>query len=191
MPFSGFPKSKIDIVSPDGNIRSSTQAIFGGDVLMVQDTSVIVEPGDEIRRTLPNGHEEVFEVVDPRFYDTFHGIAAHYQIKIRRRGTYPKHTGGHYSVHVSGNNARVNIHSLDHSTNTVNDGDVFKDIIKAFEAAAIDRARLEELKSVVEEMRSQKGKAGFAKAYQKFIGLTADHIGVVTPFLPALAGMIG
>lgn len=191
MPFSGFPKSKIDVVAPDGSIRTTTEAIFGGDVLMVQDTSVVVEPGDEIRRTLPNGQEEVFDVIDPRFYDTFHGINAHYQIKIRRRGTYPRHTGGHYAVHVSGNNARVNIHSHDESKNVVNERDVFEQIVSALEGASIDKQQLEALKLAVAEMKGHETKIGFAIAYQKFIGLTADHIGVVTPFLPALAAMLG
>ncbi len=190
MPFSGFPKSKIDIVSPDGTVRNSTQAIFGGDVLMVQDTSIVIEPGDEIRRILPNGHEEVFDVLDPRFYDTFHGLRAHYQIKVRKRGSFPKHTGGHYEVHVSGNNARVNIRSHDSSTNIVNDASVFDKIVSALETTGIEEKQLEALKIAVEEMRKQQGKTGFAAAYQKFIGLTADHIGVVTPFIPALSAML-
>jgi hypothetical protein len=40
-------------------------------------------------------------------------------------------------------------------------------------------------------MKNEKGKTGFVQAYQNFIGLAADHIGVITPFLPALTSLIG
>jgi hypothetical protein len=33
-------------------------------------------------------------------------------------------------------------------------------------------------------------KKGFAKAYQNFIAAAADHITVLTPFLPALTNML-
>ena len=34
------------------------------------------------------------------------------------------------------------------------------------------------------------GGTGFVGAYQKFVGLAADHMGVIGPFLPALTGLL-
>jgi len=39
-------------------------------------------------------------------------------------------------------------------------------------------------------MKEQEGKTGFKQAYRDFMGLAADHLGVILPFLPALAGML-
>jgi hypothetical protein len=35
-------------------------------------------------------------------------------------------------------------------------------------------------------MKREQGGAGFAAAYQKFVSLTADHLSIIAPFLPAL-----
>jgi hypothetical protein len=37
--------------------------------------------------------------------------------------------------------------------------------------------------------RTQKS-AGFAAAYQQFISICADHMGIIVPFLPALTVML-
>ncbi|MDO7837101.1 hypothetical protein Q4610_18820 [Sphingobium sp. HBC34] len=43
------------------------------------------------------------------------------------------------------------------------------------------------LVEAVKEMEKAKGTGRFVAAYQKFMGLIADHQGVITPFHPALA----
>lgn len=53
-----------------------------------------------------NGKEEFYLVDSAVFHERFHGIEAHYGVKIRRKGSFPKNTGGHY-IHVTGHNARV------------------------------------------------------------------------------------
>src|SRR5258706_9478467 len=120
-----FPNSKLDIVASDGTLRSSTEGVVSDKSILIEDTSQVIEVGDEMRRILPNGREEVFVVEDPAFKEKFHSIDAHYQVKVRKKGTFPRHTGGNYSLHVTGNNSRVNIASTDRSTNVVVEGDVF------------------------------------------------------------------
>ena len=44
---------------------------------------------------------------------------------------------------------------------------------------------LSRLLSAVDEMKRQSGGAGFATAYRNFMSIAADHLGVLTPFLPA------
>jgi hypothetical protein len=107
--FSHFPQSDIDIVAPDGTVRHRTKGLVDAKSVTLPDPSIVIQPGDEIRRRIPSGVEEAFEVVDPVFHERFHGIPAHYQIKVRKKGTFPSGQGGNYSLHVSGQNARVNI----------------------------------------------------------------------------------
>jgi hypothetical protein len=185
-----FPKSKLDIVASDGSLRSSTEGIVNSKSILIEDPSLIIEIGDEIRRTLPNGQEETFVVEDPVFFEKFHSIGAHYQVKVRKRGTFPRHTGGNYNVHVTGSNSRVNIGSTDRSTNVVVDGDVFGNLTAVLRKEVREGAELDRLLAAVEEMRAKQKSPGFAAAYQKFVSTCADHIGIVAPFLPALTNLI-
>jgi hypothetical protein len=191
MSFGGFPTSDFEVISPQGEMRGVAKGIFGGSEITVFDDQLVVAAGDELRRTLPNGQDETFEVVDPQFFGEFCGIPANYQIKVRRKGTFPRHTGGNFNVNISGSNARVNIDSTDNSTNIVGDSAVFNDLRGAIRSGVGDDTERDKLISAVNDMDRQHGGGGFLAAYQKFMALAADHMGVVGPFLPALAGLLG
>jgi hypothetical protein len=103
---------------------------------------------------------------------------------------FPSGQGGNYSVNISGQNARVNIASHDHSTNIATQGDVFRDICAAFQDVVKNADELQRLLSAVDEMKRQRGGAGFAAAYRSFVSLAADHLGVIAPFLPALSQLL-
>ena len=188
--FNHFPRSDCEIVNPAGELVGTTQALFDRKVIIVTDTKISIAAGDEIRRRLPSGQDDVFEVIEPTFYQNLHGIPAHYQIQFKRKGTFGHRQGGNYTLHVSGNNARVNVGSHDQSTNIVVGGDVLGNLTTALKSGVSDQQRLEELLAAVNEMRAAKGKSNFAAAYQKFVALCAEHITIVAPFLPALASMI-
>jgi len=189
-PFKSFPHSDFQVVTPDGTVRSSGNGIFTGKKIVVFDSSLQVMPGDEIRRGLPNGTEEAFDVQDPKYFDNFHGLEAHFQIDVRRKGAFDVGQGGNYNIHVSGPNARVNLHSTDNSTNITNSGDVFSDMAAAVQKGVSDEDRRLEIIQAIAMMKEQEGRTGFKQAYRDFMGLAADHLGVILPFLPALAGML-
>ena len=189
-PFKDFPHSKFEVVAPDGTVRSSGDGIFTGKQVVVFDSSLRVMPGDEIRRGLPNGTEEGFEVRDPKYFDSFHGLEAHFQIDVRRKGTFEAGHGGNYSIHVSGSNARVNLNSTDNSTNVVNSGDVFGDMATAVQKGVQDEGSRLAIIQAISSMKEKEGGLGFKEAYRDFMALAADHLGVILPFLPALASML-
>lgn len=192
MRLSGIPRSMFSIVDQDGQPKGSVQGIFSSKMITVFDHMANIVVGDEMRRVIPNGSEEAFEVVDPVFYESGPGIPAHFQVKIRRKGTFPSGAGGNYNVHVSGNNARVNVHSVDKSVNTVNDARVFSELKVAITTqvpAGESRDRL--LQSVNDMSSSVEDGPGFQGAYQRFISSAADHMTVIAPFLPALAAFFG
>jgi hypothetical protein len=181
----GFKTHRCDIVAPDGSVRSSPQAQFSGDLIVIEGKDTVVLPGDEIRRELPNGTDETFEVINPIFYDT--GIMGpHFQVKVRRKGTFQHGQGGNYSINISGANARVNIASTDKSTNVAIQGDVFGNIEAALRSKVADQGQLDQILSSLSELKNQSGRSGYIAAYQKFMAVVADHIGIVAPFLPAL-----
>lgn len=189
-PFSSFPHSESRIVAPDGTVRSTAQGIFTGKQVVVFDSSLVVFAGDEIRRSLPNGTEEAFEVIDPKYFEQMHSIPAHFQIDVRRKGTFEAGKGGNFSIHVSGNNARVNVNSTDSSTNIVNSGDFFGELAAAVQEKVPDEVERSEIIRTVALMKEAEGKPGFTQAYREFMGVAADHLGVILPFLPALSAML-
>jgi hypothetical protein len=180
---------RVTIVAPDGSIRCQVSAYYAGNIFIIDDMKADLEPGDELRRVLPNGKDDVYRVDDPKLFDTGR-MPAHYQVKVSRKGNFAHQTGG-YFINVSGPNARVNIGSTDNSTNTVRTGDVFADMRQAIEAGVTDPERKAEIMAAINEAESAKGSGGFLKAYQNIVGTAADHLGVLTPFLPALTGMLG
>ena len=178
----------IDVVSPEGEVRSRVKGYYSGTQFVIDDMSVDVRAGDEIRRMLPNGREEAFFVEDPKFYDG--GFGKHDQVKISRRGTFDAKTGGNYHVHVSGNNARVNIASTDNSTNTVTETTTFTDMRKVISDGVSDSNHRTTLLAAVDDMEKNQKTPGFVAAYQNFIGVAADHLTLLMPFLPILATLL-
>lgn len=96
-----------------------------------------------------------------------------------------------HTIHVSGPNSRVNINSSDHSTNTVVGDSIFREIYKALDESVHNDAARAHLKMLVSAMESAPNKQSFTASYQAFIASAADHITVLTPFLPALTNLLG
>ncbi len=117
-PWNIIKPDDIDVVAPDGQVRSHVKGYYNGELFIIDDMTVDVRPGDEIRRLLPNGREETFVVGDPKFYNDG-PFVSHYQVSITPRGVFDRHTGGNYTINLSGSNARVNIGSTDNSVNDV------------------------------------------------------------------------
>ena len=185
-----LPTSSCDVVTATGQLIATTKAAILPQNIIIFDTSIPINVGDEIRRKLPSGQDETFEVTDPTFFQEFHGTKAHYQLKYRRKGTFPHGAGGNYTVQVTGSNSRVNIGSTDRSTNIVVEGDVFGNLTAALRKDVRPGPELDRLVAAIEEMRAQQKTPSFASAYQKFVSISADHIGIIAPFLPALANFI-
>lgn len=121
-PWNLVPAEDMEVVAPGGEIRGTVKAHFAGNVIIVPDKMADVRTGDEMRRRLPNGNDDVFVVTEPTFFNT-RGMAPHYQIKFRRAGTEPHHKGGNFTINVTGTNSRVNINSIDNSINITSDDD--------------------------------------------------------------------
>lgn len=178
----------VTIVAPDGAIRCQVTGYYAGSIFTIDDMKADIEPGDELRRVLPNGKDDVFHVDDPKYFDTGF-MPAHYQVKVSRKGSFSHQTGG-YLVNVHGANSRVNISSTDNSINVVQSGDVFADMRQAIETGMSDSAERTQIMAAIDEAEMAKGSDGFVRAYQKIVSTASDHLSLLTPFLPALTGML-
>lgn len=191
-PWKSLHKPKqIDVLSPEGKVRCSVMAYGGNDLFIVDDVkNADIRTGDEIRTLLPNGREEAFTVVDPRFYDSNSGFGTHYQIKVKRKNTFPRHEGGFYSISVNGDGSRVNISSVDNSQNNITNNDRFEKLMHVLIKSEIEDSQKSELLSYAAAMQTAKEQKDFSGAYQKFVAAAANHMTVITPFLPFLTNLL-
>ena len=139
---------------------------------------------------------EQFEITDTGFYSGHGGIAANYQMKVRKitgrvdiAASAPPVTHIVYNVH--GPNARINNQSVDQSHNLVGVGEdeLFQKLKDAIQGTALESQHRDLLISAVDEMHSSAGQPTFAGKFQNFMALASNCMTVVTPFLPALANL--
>jgi hypothetical protein len=135
---------KVTVERRDGSRYENVPALVTKGMILIPDTKIPIEPDDAILRELPSGIVERLVVTEPGFYAAHHGIAAHYQIKYQREGQQPAGSPG-YNIHVSGDNSRVNINSIDNSTNTISnqllDLTALATELAALRKALLDRAQ--------------------------------------------------
>ena len=111
---SGFPKSKIKIIKPDGQVIENLQAVVQPKLVVLDNAKIIVDEKDTIQRTLSNGKTEEYIVEEATFYEPTFGFPAHYQLKVRKSNLPPKVNG--QTTIIAGTGAKINIASTDYST---------------------------------------------------------------------------
>lgn len=123
MTFDDFMTDDISILKKDGTRIDNKKASVQSKGIFINRSDILIESGDLIERKMSNGGVETFEVIDPGFHEKFHGIEAHYQMKVRKLGIpEAKAAVQQITYNINGANARVNQNSVDNSTNisTVN-----------------------------------------------------------------------
>lgn len=123
MSFEDFMTDSIIVRKQDGDLIEGLKASVQRDKIFLHRSDVRIEPRDLIERHASNGAIETFEVIDPGFHEAFHGIEAHYQMSVRKLGLpEAKQRIESITYNITGHNARINNHSIDQSTNTINIG---------------------------------------------------------------------
>ncbi len=92
---------------------------------------------------------------------------------------------------LTGHGSRVNVNSTDNSTNVVevSEDKIFSQMRQDITASVRgdERGTILEKLSALEKARNT---PSFAQRYAEFIGVAANHMAIVAPFLPALAAMV-
>jgi hypothetical protein len=96
-------------------------------------------------------------------------------------------SSGNNVIHLSGPNSRVNISSVDRSTNIVNEAELFQSVEETVRRGVTDSAQKQAILQALDEMKTDRNKSSYLVRYASFISLVADHITIIAPFLPALA----
>lgn len=184
---SHFDPIKVTIFAPDGSVRAEPKAVISDKEIITEDVSIHVEPGDEVRRPLPNGRDEVFLVHDVVFSDGLGPIPPTYTLKVQRKGALPHRAP--QSISVSGPNSRVTI-GQDSSVNISHQGDVIQQASEAITAHVDDAAERDRLLIALADLKAAPDPAAKAGAYQRLVASAANHMTVLAPFLPALTQLL-
>ena len=192
--FDNFANDSVTVRRDDGTlVREGVRADVQTGMIFIDDASVQIGPGYEISRVLPNGLTETYEVIEPGFYQASLGIEAHYQVKVRRKGSAPR-SPSTITYNVTGPNAKVNIGSYDRSHNVVyhsgGSDELFANIRSAIEEGMPDAEHRESALDAVRGMEAAAGTASFVEHYTRFVSVIADHITLIAPFIPALTQLI-
>lgn len=138
--FSDFMTDKITLMKKDGSKFENIPASVQKGKIFVEGSKYLFEPGDLAIRKMSNGAEETFEIIDPGFYEKFHGINEHYQMEVKKLGLpEAKKAVQNITYNFSGNNSRLNQNSVDNSINVVN---INPEITEQLEALRNEISRL-------------------------------------------------
>lgn len=185
--------AKVTLLKADGRQFQEVDASLHTGQIFFNDPELPLEVGDIVQHQRPGGIVDEFVIVDPNFMTGLGGrIPAHFQSKVTRRD---KPLASHddartITYHLHGANSRVNIQSSDNSLNLTLTADTLFSVLKTFVQKEIeepDRSAI--LATVVEMENADKGTA-FREKYLQFVSVAADHLGVLSAFLPMLANLL-
>lgn len=184
----------VRVEKADGRSFDDVEAGVHKDKLFFNDPELPLEVGDVVKRKLPSGIVEEFEIVDPNFRQGLHSIPAHYQSVVRRRQSLPPHHVNTQQVtntyYLHGDNSRVNIQSEDRSINLTSTPETVFTDMKAVVEAKVPVEAQSMIVAAIDEMELVAPGSSFRDKYLAFVSIAADHLGVLSPFLPLLTGML-
>ncbi len=168
------------------------------DFILVPDDSVAIDEGDRFIRDLPHGRQEIYEVINPRYYGK--GIGAtqpHYQLDVRKilksnNEARARGNSGH-TIQITGNNSPVTINSngnlINIDTNTINDENIFEKLREHI-SKSVDEENKEKILSSLEDLEKAKGTPAYTKAYKSFMQVAKDCVAIISPFIPYLSNYL-
>lgn len=194
-PFEELRRDVVALVKQDGQKVDGIKAKVERNKITFAAFDRVVDDGDTLIRHLPDGRTEQYLVLDSGYKPEFHGIPAKYECGVEKKTALKPSSqpaGVVYNVTVSGVNSRFNLHSLDLSTNLtdVEPEQLFKELRTVLARDIEDDEKRTELLKQVGELKKANGTPRFLEAYQGFVSSAADHMGLVTPFIPALTQLL-
>lgn len=121
-------------------------------------------------------------------------VQANLESHLKLVGSNPALTqASNSNITIQGDNARINIHSTDHSSNISSSGSasIFNEMRGALTGGIASPEELSRIVGHLDGIEKAASRSEGLSSYQSFISSLADHITIVSPFLPALTAFIG
>ncbi len=183
-----FPTEEIEIFDEYGKYIANVKGFFGKEYLTITDVSIPIVEGQYIIRKLPNGVNEKYEIINSKYNKGNEDICDFYKLTLKKSTIKNKETKT--IINNIYNCEKVNVDSIDNSVNIkLNNSEelILNEIKKILDSIQENN---KEKKELFDEMCKNIGKKTFLEKYQLFIASMADHITVLTPFIPFLTSLI-
>jgi hypothetical protein len=117
------------------------------------------------------------------------------RVQLDRKRLAPKKTEPAPSItvyHVEGDNSRVNVNSADSSVNVVTktSEQIFANLRQQVESGLQEGSERMVILQKLTALEQAQGCPSFAQRYTDFIATAANHMALLTPFIPALTEML-
>lgn len=185
--FEDMLRDIVILVKQDGSIFKDIRASVQSNLILIMDGSLPIEENDKLYRKLPNGLSEEYLVNDRGYQSGFEDIKSYYKVKVQKYGKVnaEKMSAIINVYNASGNNSKININSIDNSSNMINEKDIFENLIFALQEIAEDNIKSKAIK-IAKEMKENQSTNKYTESYKNLIATLANHISVLSPFLPIL-----
>ena len=191
MPFSSFNVDDVSVIKNNGETIRDIKASVQSKVIFIDRSDILIEPDDLIQRKMSNGGIETYQVIDPVFYEKFHGIAAHYQIKHRKLGL-PEAKKAVQNITY---NNTVTIHGDNKGNaqvgngNTINTSEFNQKFIQLIQE--IENSNIGNKTQILQELtKNKENKAALRLSLGTLLTRGAE-VATVIPAIGALLGMLG
>lgn len=194
MPFDDLMTDTVSLLKKDGKVISNISSSVQKNKIFIQRSDILIEIGDLIQRSMSNGAEETYKVINPGFHEKFHSIPAGYQMDVIKLGLPEARAAvQHVTYNISGTNNRFNQNSIDNSVNIINSNSEMQEHIVALrdEVDRLSLSKEEQLASyeVIDAVEAQfeAGKPSKAVVQMLLNGLpNAGSIATISSFLLSL-----
>lgn len=194
MPFSEFMTDTITVRKSNGEVIENVKASVQSNQIFLDRSDILIEPGDLIERRMSNGGIETFDVIDPGFNEAFHGIEAHYQMKVKKLGLpEAKQRAQSTTYNITGHNARINNDSVDNSTNSVNIGSDVQEYLTALRQiieTIIDTKEKKSASEIVDSVELQLAQPKPSKTVISVLLGALPHIASISSLATAIIGAL-
>jgi hypothetical protein len=192
--FEDVMNDRLSFYKADGRkIRQNIKAVVdtAKNRITTFEVDLPVTEGDFFERTLPNKTVERFEVLDPGYRAGLEEIPPSFQASVRRVTDRPRPATPLGSITIHGDHARVNLNSVDQSTNISSKTtvDVWANLRATIEREVPEPEKSHLLRAVG-GMKEAAGKPSFKDRYKEFMAQAANHMTILTPFLPMLTNLL-
>jgi hypothetical protein len=82
--FKKMLKDEVTLKRANGDEYPQTKASVQKNKIFIMDSTIPIEEGDKLYRTLSNGLQEVYLVIDPGFREKFRSLNAHLNVKLEK-----------------------------------------------------------------------------------------------------------
>jgi hypothetical protein len=159
--------------------------------LRVEDAPFLIPVKDSGKSDVSKDYE-LFSAEEQLFWNRqIAYVVSHYKAHLQAMTKQPPIQPTNITYNLSGAGSRVNINSTDSSVNLISTevSKVFTQVSEAVSRIPDPSAR-SEIALAVDEMEKAHGSSNFLQKYQAFITSAANHMTILGPIIPAVAGLL-